>query len=261
MSRAHPEAPTHRRSRDVRHAPAPAGPAGPAAPVRRPVTTQRWAALTFLHWPVEPAAVQRLLPRDLRVQTHDGATYAGLVPFRMEDVRLGPFPPVPGWSTFGELNLRVYVRHASGREGVWFLALWCERAAFVAAARAAGVPYHRCRAAVSDDGAGLRRYRFAAASRTAPARFEAAVRAHEEVDASSGLARWLTARWDAYAVRAGRTLRVPVEHAPWSLRRGTVERLSTDALDRAGLGTGLGQPLVHVATRPVDARLGAPRPA
>ncbi|WP_454041776.1 YqjF family protein [Cellulosimicrobium sp. Marseille-Q8652] len=235
--------------------------AAPDAAVRFPVTTQRWAALTFLHWTVDPAVVQRLLPPDLRVQTHDGATYVGLVPFRMEDVRLGALPAVPGWSTFGELNLRVYVRDAAGGEGVWFSALWCERAAFVAATRLAGVPYHRCRAAVTGEEDDVLRYRFAASSRTAPVRFDARVRAHEEVDASSGLARWLTARWAAYAVRAGRTWRIPVEHPPWTLRRGSVEHLSTDALDRLGLPLPPGPPLVHVAARPVDARLGVPRPA
>ncbi|WP_251152628.1 DUF2071 domain-containing protein [Cellulosimicrobium sp. Marseille-Q4280] len=232
----------------------------PDAAVRLPVTTQRWAALTFLHWPVDAAAVQRLLPRDLRVQTYDGATYVGLVPFRMEDVRLGPLPVVPGWSTFGELNLRVYVRDGAGGEGVWFLALWCERAAFVAVTRAAGVPYHRCRAAVRDDAGDVLRYRYASTSRSAPVRFDAQVRALGEVDASSGLERWLTARWAAYAVRAGRTWRIPVEHEPWTLRRGSVEHLATDALERHGFSAA-GAPLVHVAARPVDARLGFPRPA
>lgn len=232
----------------------------PDAVVRLPATTQRWEALSFLHWPVDPLVVQRVLPRGLRVQTYDGATYVGLVPFRMEDVRLGPLPAVPRWSTFGELNLRVYVRDAAGGEGVWFDALWCERAAFVAVTRVAGVPYHRCRAAVPDaTGDDVLRYRFVSTSRTAPVRFDARVRAHEEVDASSGLARWLTARWAAYAVRAGRTWRIPVEHEPWTLRRGSVDRLATDALQRLGLSLPAEPPLVHVATRPVDARLGIPR--
>jgi uncharacterized protein YqjF (DUF2071 family) len=233
-------------------------------PVRRPATAQRWAALTFLHWAVDPDVVQRLLPGDLRVQRYDGATYVGLVPFRMEDVRLGPLPPVPRWSTFGELNVRVYVRHASGSEGVWFLGLWCERTAFVGLTRAAGLPYHRCRAQVpapTADAAGdAARYRFRSASRAAPVRFDATVRAHEEVDASSGLARWLSARWNAYTVRAGRTWRVPVEHEPWALRRGTVQGLATDAAAACGLPVA-GPPLVHVAARTVTARLGVPRPA
>ena len=44
---------------------------------------QRWERLTFLHWPFEPAEVQRLLPDGLAADLFGGAAWLGLVPFFM----------------------------------------------------------------------------------------------------------------------------------------------------------------------------------
>ncbi|MBD8078750.1 DUF2071 domain-containing protein [Cellulosimicrobium arenosum] len=232
------------------------------------VGAQRWESLAFVHRQVDPDLVQTWLPPGLTVDTYDGATWVGLVPFVMADVRLGPFAAVPGWSTFPELNLRVYVRDRTGTRGVWFLGLWCTRRLFVAGTRAAGVPYHHARAAVDAPAAGPWRYRFAATdgpepfrvphqpARRRPLRFDATVHADETVDATSGLVQWLTARWNAYAVRAGRLWRFPVEHEPWTLRRGSVGLWRTDALGRLGLPGD--DPLVHVAAEPVHARFALP---
>ncbi|MGO9078293.1 MAG: DUF2071 domain-containing protein [Streptosporangiaceae bacterium] len=44
---------------------------------------QRWERLTFLHWPYDPAQVQRLLPAGLAADELDGAAWVGLVPFFM----------------------------------------------------------------------------------------------------------------------------------------------------------------------------------
>lgn len=248
-----------------------------ASPRGRPrvvVNAQRWEALTFLHWPVDPAVVQGWLPPGLTVQQVDGTTWLGVVPFRMAGVRVPPLPALGAWSTFPELNVRVYVRDRAGVEGVWFLGLWATSRAFVAATRAAGVPYHPARAAVHarDDRAGppsAVRYGFRSVGR-GPLRvpheraglrglsLHAEVRSHEEVDAASGLVRWLTARWSAYGVRAGRLWRFPVVHEPWTLRRGTLDALDTDLLDLLGLPPAA-PPLVHVAA-PVHARFGLPRP-
>ncbi|MFJ4231356.1 YqjF family protein [Cellulosimicrobium cellulans] len=263
--------------RPVPPAPDPAAPGPAAAPHRVPrivVNAQRWEALTFLHWRADPAVVQGWLPPGLTVQEVGGTTWLGVVPFVMADVRVPPLPALGAWSTFPELNVRVYVRDRAGAEGVWFLGLWATSRAFVALTRAAGVPYHPAGAVVHARGDRVGppaavRYRFRSAGR-GPLRvphehpglrdltFRADVRAHEEVDASSGLVRWLTARWNAYGVRAGRLWRFPVVHEPWTLRRGTLDALDTDVLDRLGLPPA-GPDLVHVAA-PVHARFALPRP-
>ena len=104
---------------------------------------QEWHQLLFLHWEVSPEQVQARLPEGLTVDTFEGKTYLGLVPFTMRNVRPVWSPPVPWLSHFHETNVRVYVRDKSGRSGVYFLSL--EAANPIAVELARGLfklPYH-----------------------------------------------------------------------------------------------------------------------
>ena len=84
---------------------------------------QRWEELLFLHWPVEPQIVAKVLPPGLGVDTYKGKAWLGVVPFSMRGVRPRFLPAVPGLSSFPELNLRTYVVDELGRPGVWFYSL------------------------------------------------------------------------------------------------------------------------------------------
>ncbi|MCK6461741.1 MAG: DUF2071 domain-containing protein, partial [Planctomycetes bacterium] len=48
--------------------------------------TQRWSEVLFLHWPVEPRALQAHVP--LELDLFDGRAWLGVVPFRMSRNRL-----------------------------------------------------------------------------------------------------------------------------------------------------------------------------
>ena len=87
------------------------------------VMYQRWEELLFLHWPVEPQIVAKVLPPGLVVDTYKGKAWIGVVPFSMRGVRPRFLPAVPGLSSFPELNLRTYVVDKHGRPGVWFYSL------------------------------------------------------------------------------------------------------------------------------------------
>ena len=120
---------------------------------------QRWEELLFLHWPVEPQIVAKVLPSGLGVDTHKGKAWIGVVPFSMRDVRPRFLPAVPGLSSFPELNLRTYVVDKRGRPGVWFYSLdtpkrlpnWIARTFF-------HLNYRFARIQVEDNG-NLRSYR------------------------------------------------------------------------------------------------------
>ena len=102
---------------------------------------QRWERLTFLHWPYDPAVVQRLLPPGLTVDTFDGVAWVGLVPFFMR-VHTPGDRGVPWVSNFCETNVRTYARDREGRAGIWFLSLDAARLGAVAVARASyQLPY------------------------------------------------------------------------------------------------------------------------
>ena len=96
---------------------------------------QSWRHLLFIHWRMAAADLQPLLPDGLEIETFDGSAWLAVVPFSMERVRPWWSPPVPGISWFLETNVRTYVRHRSGQNGVWFISLDANHRLAVAIAR------------------------------------------------------------------------------------------------------------------------------
>src|SRR5436190_5318286 len=78
-------------------------------PTNAYVMHQQWHELLFMHWRIEPALLQAVMPAELALDTFDGAAWIGVVPFEMRDVRPRYLPAVPGLSFFPELNVRTYV--------------------------------------------------------------------------------------------------------------------------------------------------------
>lgn len=88
---------------------------------------QTWKSLLFLHWEVDAAFLQSLLPRGLTVDTWEGRAYVGMVVFFMRDIRPLWCPSIPWLSNFLELNVRSYVIGPDGTPGVWFHSLDCNQ--------------------------------------------------------------------------------------------------------------------------------------
>jgi uncharacterized protein YqjF (DUF2071 family) len=96
-------------------------------PTRRPsglvVNRQKWDNLLFLHWAVPVSQLRPLVPSELTIDTFDGNAYVGLIPFTVRGARAPFLPPLPGVSTFHEVNVRTYVHYRGGDPGVWFFSL------------------------------------------------------------------------------------------------------------------------------------------
>ena len=86
------------------------------------VMRQVWESLAFLHWPVPTKQLRTLIHSGVDLDTFEGDTWIGIVPFRIGSIRLRGCPLVPGIHRFLELNVRTYVTR-DGRPGVWFLSL------------------------------------------------------------------------------------------------------------------------------------------
>lgn len=254
----------------TRHGSTPRLRADGAEPISRPIMVQRWADVTFLHWRYEPEAVQRLLPDEMTVETFDGSAWVALVPFRMEDLGLPGMPPVPGWGTFPEINVRTYVRHGPHR-GVWFFSLDIDLLAPTLVARTAyGLPYCYGRAEHVQVGdlvvsAGQRRWpRSSTLDQGRRPEIELAV---EIIDREAGpiepepLDRFLTDRWKLLTVSRRGTVRYGrVDHDPWPLYRGRLRHLEESLVAAAGLPDPSGEP--HVMWAPsVGVRIDRPRRA
>jgi uncharacterized protein len=106
----------------------------PTSPV---LMYQNWHHLLFLHWEVPAAELQALIPAGLTVDLFEGKAYIGLVPFTMTGVRPVLLPPLPGVSSFHEINVRTYVHHKGANPGVWFFSLDASSRLAVEAARGA----------------------------------------------------------------------------------------------------------------------------
>ena len=183
-------------------------------PTRRPVMRQRWDDLFFLHWEYAAATIQSRLPAGLTVDTFEGKAYLGVVGFRMNAVRPLGLPALPWLSYFNELNVRTYVRDASGEPGVWFFSLDCDRAPAVVIARAGfGLPYEH---AAMSFGPGLAQScRRQGEQETAHFAWSAV--SSPQIAAPGSLEFHLAERYSFFSVRGGRFVRGQVHHSPYEL--------------------------------------------
>ena len=217
-----------------------------APPLRgRVVSTQQWREVAFLHWAVDPALVEPLMPPGVHVDVHEGETYVGLVPFRMVGVGLGRGPGLPWFGTFLETNVRVYSVDRTGRRGVVFLSLDAERAVVVPTVRAlVGAPYRWARM----------RFERAGDLVTYDARVRTGARPTSHVVLRVGGPReptalddFLTARWGAHVRRRRGTTFVPNQHDPWPLLDAEAVEVDDELVATAGLPGVTGRPPDQVA--------------
>lgn len=220
----------------------------------------RWETLTFLHLPVEPGAVQRLLPEGLEVDAFDGRGWVGLVPFAMK-IRLPSVPFLPWLTVFPETNVRTYVRGRDGRRGIWFFSLDVPRLAAVATARNTyRLPYCWARMRLRRIGSEVS-YRSTRRWPAGSARSSIDVEVGDALgpDEATELEHFLTARWGLYTQLRHGIAYAPVEHRRWPLRRARLTGLRETMIEAAGLPGVAGDPVVHFSPG-VEVRIGPPRP-
>ena len=228
-------------------------------PVRRTLLVQRWAELTFLHWPVDPALVAPLLPAGCRPDLLDGVTYVGLIAFRMEGFGFLRGPGMPYLGTFCETNVRLYSVDANGHRAVVFLSLDAERLLPVLTARAwLRLPYmwSRMRMTRDDD---VRTY---TSRRRWPgprgASSSLSVRVGEPVTEPTPLEHFLTARWGLHTSAWGRTIHLPNDHPQWPLNRAELLSLDDELVAASGLPAPAGPPVSVLHSPGVPVIFGGP---
>ena len=217
-----------------------------APPLRGPVImNQDWRDLTFLHWAVEPALVERFMPPGVRPDTFEGRTYVGLIPFRMVGAGVARGPGVPWAGTFLETNVRLYSVDETGRRGIVFLSLDTDRSVVVAGARLVfGLPYRWGRLRFDRRGDEVT---YTARLRQ-PGRPAGRITVRVgEPRAATPLDDFLSCRWGLHVRWWGRTLHVPNVHEPWPLRAAEVVHLDDELMASVGLPGLAERPPDHVA--------------
>ncbi|HYX32545.1 MAG TPA: DUF2071 domain-containing protein [Oligoflexus sp.] len=190
-------------------------------PRARWIWSQKWLDAAFLHWSFTPEEVQELLPRGMTLDLWEGRAWISIVAFTMHGVHPQGLWPMPGLSTFAELNIRTYVVH-DGKPGVYFLSIEAANPLAAWLARVASpLPYRFKKMQRSRQNGGEI---FEAGH---PAQ-DGYLHLHYQVGATlphkTPLDLWLTERYCLYVDRREQQLRAEVHHEPWPLQ--TMELLS-----------------------------------
>ena len=69
------------------------------------------------------AELRQRIPDELEIEECDGNAWLSIVFFRVRALRARGALPVPGISSFLQLNVRTYVRGPDGLPGVWFFSI------------------------------------------------------------------------------------------------------------------------------------------
>ena len=194
----------------------------------RSIMRQRWERLTFLHWQVDPDAVQSLLPKGLVVETHQDAAWVGLVPFFMH-VSTAHGHGAPWVSNFCETNVRTYVRDHEGRSGIWFFSLDASRLGVVGVARSTyRLPYYWSRMRLTRETDEVRYHCTRRWPRPRGTHSDVRIRVGPRFrsDELSDLDHFLTARWVLFSV-AGHRIRFVAQR---TLAAASCRRCSTSTI-------------------------------
>lgn len=224
--------------------------------VRIPVLLSQWLTVTFVHWPVEPALVQAILPPGLVVDRYDDRAWLTLAPFRMADVG-PPGPAALRRLAFAETNFRTYVRAPNGRDGIYFLQIEAVSALMTIGARlATGIRYELGDLSVVEHGG---KVSYGGALRDGSCSYRVDVRPGQPLAAPSPMDVWLTGRWRAYSRHLGRLLETPVEHEPWPLSAATLDGMHETLTARIGLPGASEDRVVHFSEGVRHVRIGVSR--
>ncbi len=218
---------------------------------------QEWLDLAFLHWPVDPDAVARFFPPGVRPDVwRDGATYVGLVPFRMHNAGWGSRWPIPFFGSFYEWNVRLYSVDAAGRHGVLFRSLDASRLAVVALARLAfRIPYRyaHIESRRFDDRVEWRLRRRGLSRPRSDLRLRVGERTQP-----TPLEVFLTSRWGMHAPFGRTAMWVQNHHGPWPLHTAELLELNDELVAAAGIEP-VGPMLRPLWSPGVHARFSPPR--
>ncbi|MFN7139526.1 MAG: YqjF family protein [Limisphaerales bacterium] len=219
-----------------------------ARPEGDPIMEQTWQDLLFLHWQVDPALIRPLIPAPLQIDMFEKHTYVGITPFTIPNLRAHGLPPIPGASSFHEINLRTYV-HYRGVPGVWFFSLDASKILPALAARLFySLPYFKAEIQFQKNESGTFHFTSQRLDATA-AEFEATWLEGIELRSpdTESLAFFLTERYCLYSADSQHLYRSRIYHAPWNLRDAELINIRSSLFSAQGLPEPSTLPLLHFA--------------
>lgn len=227
---------------------------------------QRWDRILFVHWRVPAQAIRSLVHPRLSIDLYDGSAWISMTPFTLQNGRVRGLPPVPGVSTFHELNVRTYV-HLDGREpGVWFFSLDATSLAATLLARASmDLPYYWCsaqRAELGSNAEGHYEYDLVRRRSGGEARFSArwGTSGPEQVPEPGSLDDFLLSRYRLYSTRGrGLLFTERIWHEDWHFCDARLDSVEQTLSSYDGLPE-LGEPVLGHFSSGANVEFYAPHP-
>ena len=226
-------------------------------PEGSPVMHQRWEDLLFLHWEIDAHAIRPLIPPILELDTFDGKCWIGVTPFELTNLRLVSLPPIPGLSSFHEVNVRTYV-HFNGKPGIWFFSLDASKTIPAVAARIGFMlPYFSANIHFERGGTvfDFKLSRSSTPSAHFQARWRTGIRLRD-ADAES-LTFFLTERYCCFATRNDALYMCRIYHRPWILDEVTEVTHQSTLIGAVGIPEPGTRPIAH-HSRTLDVEIWAP---
>ena len=240
-------------------------------PGERPVFVADWTEVLFVHFAVDPEALQPHVPFPLDL--FRGRAYVSVVAFTQRRLRprignrlagrLAALASRP-LSDHEFLNVRTYVRHG-GERGICFLTEWIpNRLACLIGPPLYGLPYRLARHKFLFRGEATGRRARHGGEVTTPAgrlAWRARLRPMRTARrARRGLEHFLLERYTAFTRRGDAPLRFRVWHAPWHRVRAAVRPTDTSLLIAAFPWLRAGRPvLAHFSPGVHEVWIGPPR--
>lgn len=178
---------------------------------------QEWNRVLFFHWEVPIEILDKLVPKELKIDTFNGKAYISIVPFTMENIRPKYLPAIGFISNFHEINVRTYVEN-NGKKGVYFLNIEAEKflSAFVSK-QLSGLPYEK---------ATIKRTANSYQSNNPSKGFHLSVdfTIDQPIHNKSNLDKWLTERYCLYLKECEHVYRYDIHHKEWELNQIKIDR-------------------------------------
>jgi uncharacterized protein YqjF (DUF2071 family) len=222
-------------------------------PQGRWLVSQRWNNLLFAHWPVPASSLAPLLPEGLQLDTFQGSAWLGIMPFRMDRVKVRGLPPIPGARSFPDLSLRTYVREErTGTPGVVCLSLDASNLLAVAVGRAFyRLPYHwaqmRLEQRTEREFAFYSRRRFAGRTVVFKALYRGLGPSRKLAECRPGtLEYFLIERYCLFSTnQAGQLIRANLHHSSWPLEEAEAHIEQNNLAEVLGLRLPEQEPVLH----------------
>jgi len=222
-------------------------------PPGRWLISQQWNNLLFAHWPVPASSLAPLVPEGLQVDTFQGSAWLGIMPFRMDRVKVRGLPPIPGARSFPDLSLRTYVREErTGTQGVVCLSLDASNLLAVAAGRVFyRLPYHWAEMHLEQrterEFSFYSRRRFAGRPVVFKARYRGLGPSRKLAESRPGtLEYFLIERYCLFSTNPyGQPIQANLHHTTWPLEEAEAEIEQNDLAEVLGLRLPDEKPVLH----------------